>query len=125
MKSEEVIKIAVNTRYLGEQSEPEAQRFAYAYTIEITNMGEQAVKLLNRHWRITDDNNRVEEVRGDGVVGQQPEILPGQSFHYTSGAIISTAFGTMDGSYEMVGADGQRFKADIPPFLLARPHSVH
>ncbi len=119
------IKIAVNTRYLREQSEPEAQRYAFAYTIQITNCSEQVVTLLNRHWRITDDNNRVEEVRGDGVIGQQPVIHPGQSFHYTSGAIIGTEFGTMDGSYEMLGADGIRFKANIPPFLLARPHTVH
>lgn len=125
MKPNDDIKIAVNTRYLREQSEPAAQRYAFAYTIEITNCGEQTVTLLNRHWRITDDNNRVEEVRGDGVIGQQPVILPGQSFHYTSGAVIGTEFGTMDGSYEMLGADGKRFKANIPPFLLSMPHTVH
>ena len=125
MKQNDDIKIAVNTRYLDEQSEPAASRYAFAYTIEITNLGQQNVTLLNRHWRITDDNNRVEEVRGDGVVGQQPVIAPGQSFHYTSGAIIGTEFGTMDGSYEMLGADGKRFKADIPPFLLSMPHTVH
>lgn len=125
MKANEEIKIAVNSRYLSDQSEPEAQRYAFAYTIEITNCGEQTVTLLNRHWHITDDNNRVEEVRGDGVVGQQPVIHPGQSFHYTSGAIIGTEMGTMRGSYEMLGADGERFQATIPPFLLAPPHTVH
>lgn len=125
MKPSNEIKIVVNTRYLREQSEPAAQRFAFAYTIEITNCGEQTVTLLNRHWRITDDNNRVEEVRGDGVIGQQPVIHPGQSFHYTSGTVIGTEFGTMDGSYEMLGADGKRFKANIPPFLLSLPHTVH
>jgi len=125
MKPSNEIKIVVNTRYLREQSEPAAQRFAFAYSIEITNCGEQTVTLLNRHWRITDENNRVEEVRGEGVIGQQPVIHPGQSFHYTSGAVIGTEFGTMDGSYEMVGADGQRFKANIPPFLLSLPHTIH
>jgi len=125
MKQNDDIKIAVNTRYLHEQSEPDARRYAFAYTIEITNCGEQSVTLLNRHWHITDDNNRVEEVRGDGVVGQQPVIHPGQSFHYTSGAIIGTEFGSMHGSYEMLGADGERFQATIPPFLLSLPHTVH
>ena len=83
------------------------------------------MKLLNRHWRITDDNNRVEEVRGPGVVGQQPEIGPGQSFQYTSGAIIGTKTGTMQGSYELITASGDRFTAPIPAFLLAPPYTVH
>jgi ApaG protein len=125
MKTSDDIKIAVNTQFLSERSEPSAHRYAFAYTIEITNCSDQSVTLLNRHWHITDDNNRVEEVRGDGVVGQQPVIHPGQTFHYTSGAIIGTEIGTMHGSYEMLGADGARFKANIPPFLLSPPHTIH
>lgn len=119
------ISIEVNTRYLQEQSDPQASRYAFAYTIEISNAGSDTVKLLNRHWLITDDNNKVEEVRGEGVIGLQPEIHPGQSFHYTSGAIIETKFGTMHGDYEMLTANGQKIKAAIPPFLLAMPLTVH
>ena len=91
----------------------------------IENKREQAVKLLSRHWIITDDNNKVEEVRGSGVLGQQPMIAPGQVFHYTSGAVLTTGFGTMQGSYEMLSADGETFAAPIPAFLLSRPLSVH
>lgn len=126
MKTEaDTIEIAVNTRYLQEHSDPEQDRYAFAYTIDITNRGAESVKLLNRHWRITDDNDHVEEVIGEGVVGQQPEILPGQSFQYTSGAVIGTEIGTMQGSYEMLTARGETFKAAIPAFLLAPPHTVH
>ena len=119
------IEIEVNTEYLEEQSAPEKGRYAFAYTIFITNRGPERVKLMNRHWQITDENNHVEEVRGPGVVGQQPEIDPGKSFQYTSGAIIRTETGTMQGSYEMLREDGLRFEAPIPPFLLARPHTIH
>ncbi len=121
----EIIQIDVDTQYLQDQSDPGQDRYVFAYTIDITNLSEQPVKLLKRHWRITDDNNRVEEVIGEGVVGQQPEIPPGQSFQYTSGAIISTEIGTMQGSYEMLDANGDTFKAPIPAFLLAPPHTVH
>ena len=85
----------------------------------------EAVKLLNRYWHITDDNEKVDEVRGEGVIGQQPEILPGQSFHYTSGAVIETKFGSMHGDYEMQSSSGEKFTAKIPPFLLAPPLAVH
>ena len=121
----ELIEIVVKTRYLREQSDPDRNRYAFAYTIEITNLSSEVVKLLNRHWLITDDNNKVEEVIGEGVVGQQPEIQPGKTFHYTSGAIIETKFGTMEGSYEMLNANGHTFKVPIPPFLLSQPHMVH
>ncbi len=119
------IEIEVKTHYLEEQSDPDADRFAFAYTIQITNRGVETVQLLNRHWQIQDGNERVEEVSGEGVVGMQPVIDPGQSFHYTSGAIIGTDFGTMHGEYEMETAHGERFKANIPPFLLSLPHTVH
>ncbi|MEX0739848.1 MAG: Co2+/Mg2+ efflux protein ApaG [Pseudohongiella sp.] len=119
------IDISVQTQYLSEQSDPGNDRFAFAYTIGIENRGEEPVKLLSRHWFITDDNNRVEEVRGEGVVGLQPLIQPGQKFVYSSGAVLTTQFGTMQGSYELAKPDGSRFDAEIPAFLLSRPHSVH
>jgi len=125
MNNQPDIQIEVRTRYLLEQSDPEADRYAFAYTVEISNRSNEAVKLLHRYWHITDDNEKVEEVRGDGVIGQQPEILPGQTFHYTSGAVIETQFGSMRGDYEMQNANGEKFKAQIPPFLLAPPLAVH
>lgn len=119
------IDISVTTQYLQEQSDPENNRYVFAYTIGIENKREQPVKLLSRHWIITDDNDKVEEVRGSGVLGQQPLIEPGQVFHYTSGAVLTTGFGTMQGSYEMLSADGEKFAAPIPAFLLSRPLTVH
>lgn len=119
------IDISVQTQYLTEQSDPDNDRYAFAYTIGIENHSTEAVKLLSRHWIITDDNNQVEEVRGEGVVGLQPLIQPGQKFVYTSGAVLTTQFGTMQGSYTMARTDGSRFDADIPAFLLSKPHSVH
>lgn len=119
------IDISVKTQYLQEQSDPDNNRYVFAYSIDIENKGATPVKLLSRHWIITDDNDKVEEVRGSGVVGQQPLIEPGQVFHYTSGAVLTTGFGTMQGSYEMVSADGEKFAAPIPAFLLSRPLSVH
>ena len=121
----ETIKIEVNTQFLHEQSDPAKNRFVFAYSIEITNFGNESVTLLNRHWHITDDNNKIEEVSGEGVIGQQPEILPGKSFNYTSGAVLATKFGTMHGSYGMQTASGEKFKALIPTFLLSLPHTVH
>lgn len=119
------IDISVTTQYLQEQSDPDNNRYVFAYTIGIENKREQPVKLLSRHWIITDDNDKVEEVRGSGVLGQQPMIAPGQVFHYTSGAVLTTGFGTMQGSYEMLSADGETFAAPIPAFLLSRPLTVH
>lgn len=119
------IQIDVTTRYLTEQSEPTAKRFAFAYTITITNNGTSTVQLLSRHWKISDDNDQVEEVKGDGVIGKQPKIAPGEHFTYTSGAVIDTQVGTMQGSYQMCWADGIKFDAVIAPFLLAIPHTVH
>lgn len=119
------IDISVQTQYLQEQSDPDNDRYAFAYTIGIENRGAEPIKLVSRHWIITDDNDQIEEVRGPGVVGLQPMIEPGQKFVYTSGAILTTQFGTMQGSYEMLKPDGSRFDAEIPAFLLSRPHSVH
>lgn len=119
------IHIQVQTAYLPEQSNPGDSQFAFAYTITIRNLGEQPVKLLSRHWIIKDDNGKVDEVQGPGVVGLQPMIEPGQEFVYSSGAVIPTEFGTMQGSYEMQLTDGSRMQTPIPAFLLSQPNSVH
>ena len=119
------IDIKVITQYLAAQSSPDSAQYAFAYTVHITNNGELDVQLVARRWLIVDDNDEVQEVAGEGVIGQKPHISPGQSFHYTSGAMLPTPFGTMRGDYEMVTKDGERFLADIPPFLLCLPDSVH
>ena len=119
------ITIQVQTQYLAEHSSPSVPRYAFAYSISITNNGDQPVQLLRRHWIITDGNRKVEEVRGDGVVGQQPWIAPGESFHYTSGAVLETPVGTMEGSYSMQQENGDSFKALIPRFTLSKPGSLH
>ncbi|MEO0575845.1 MAG: Co2+/Mg2+ efflux protein ApaG [Pseudomonadota bacterium] len=115
------IKVAVTTNFLESQSEPDACRFVFGYTIRISNNGDQSAQLKRRHWVITDSNGKVQEVRGDGVVGAQPDLAPGEAFEYSSGAIIETPVGTMQGEYEMLGADGQAFAAPIAPFTLAVP----
>lgn len=119
------ISIQVKTQYLAEHSSPLSRRFAFAYTITITNNGDEPVQLLRRHWIITNGNRKVEEVRGDGVVGQQPWIAPQQSYHYTSGAVLETPVGTMEGSYDMQRANGDVFMALIPRFTLAKPGALH
>ncbi|HET9108699.1 MAG TPA: Co2+/Mg2+ efflux protein ApaG [Steroidobacteraceae bacterium] len=115
------IRVQVATAYLDEQSSPSEQRYVFSYTITIRNEGERAAQLLTRHWIITDANGRVKEVRGEGVVGEQPRLEPGQGFRYSSGAVLETPVGTMEGSYQMVDAEGQRFDAAIAPFRLAIP----
>ncbi len=115
------IRVEVTTSYLDEQSSPSEQRYVFSYTITIRNEGHRPAKLLTRHWIITDANGRVKEVRGEGVVGEQPHLEPGQGFRYSSGAVLETPVGTMEGSYQMVDADGQRFDAPIAPFRLAIP----
>jgi len=119
------VEIKVVTQYLAAQSSPASSQYAFAYTGHITNNGNQSVQLIARRWLIIDDNDEVQEVAGEGVIGQKPHIAPGQSFHYTSGAILQTPFGTMHGDYEMITQSGERFLADIPPFLLSLPDSVH
>jgi len=119
------IDIKVKTQYLPDRSNPSESRYAFAYTITITNQGSLAAKLLSRHWLITHSDQQQEEVRGDGVVGEQPVLSPGQSFNYTSGAVISTPVGSMHGSYQMIGEDGHHFDAPIPPFTLAVPNILH
>jgi ApaG protein len=119
------INIEVETNYLDDQSEPREQRYVFAYTITIRNEGDVPAKLLTRHWIITDANGRVQEVRGDGVVGEQPYLKPGQGFRYSSGAVIETPVGTMQGSYQMLADDGAKFDAPIPAFRLAMPGMLH
>lgn len=119
------IRISVHARYLDEQSAPVQNRYVFAYTIRIANAGSVPAKLLTRHWIITDANGRVQEVRGDGVVGEQPHLKPGEQFEYTSGAVLETAVGTMRGSYQMLADDGQRFEAPIAQFTLSIPRTVH
>jgi ApaG protein len=119
------INIEVETNYLDEQSEPREQRYVFAYTITIRNEGEVPAKLLTRHLIFTDANGRVQEVRGEGVVGEQPYLKPGQGFRYSSGAVLETPVGTMQGSYQMVGDDGAAFDAPIPAFRLAMPGMLH
>jgi ApaG protein len=119
------LQVEVETRYVEEQSEPEARRFVFAYTITMRNNGRVAAKLLTRHWLITDANGEVQEVRGEGVVGEQPHLEPGQGFRYSSGAVLETPVGTMHGSYQMLGDDGEQFDAPIPAFRLAIPGVLH
>ena len=119
------IIVQVQTRFLIEQSAPESDRYVFSYTIRIANAGTVAARLVSRHWIITDANGKVEEVRGDGVVGEQPWLRPGQDFHYTSGAVLETPVGTMRGSYHMLADDGRHFDAAIAQFTLSIPRTVH
>jgi ApaG protein len=119
------IRVSVTTAYLPEQSDAEEHRYAFAYTVTIANEGAVAAKLISRHWVITDANSKVQEVRGMGVVGEQPHLKPGESYQYTSGTILETPLGSMYGSYQMVGDDGLQFDAAIPVFTLSLPHSLH
>ena len=119
------IRVEVETAYIEEQSDPRDKRFVFSYTITIRNDGSMPARLLTRHWIITDANGNVKETRGDGVVGEQPYLKPGQGFRYSSGAVIETPVGTMQGSYQMVADDGQRFDAPIAPFRLAMPGVLH
>lgn len=119
------IVIAVETRYLSEQSDPEANRFAFAYTIHIRNSGDVPAQLLDRHWKIIDGNGKVQEVKGPGVIGEQPLINPGSTYTYTSGCLLETPVGTMEGSYGMRATDGHSFQAPIALFRLAKPNALN
>ena len=119
------IDVAVKTRYIAEQSDPDVDRYVFSYTITISNTGKLAAKLLTRHWVITDANGEVQEVHGEGVVGEQPYLRPGESFEYTSGTVMDTPVGSMKGSYQMVTDDGAAFDANIPVFTLSMPNALH
>ena len=119
------IRVTVDTVYVEDQSDPETDRYVFAYTITIENPGSITARLLNRRWIITDASGQVQEVKGEGVVGEQPILQPGGTFRYTSAAMIETPVGTMTGSYEMVADDGVRFDAEIPAFKLSAPNLLH
>ena len=118
------IRVSVDPFYLDDQSEPDDFHYVWAYHVRIENMGGETVQLLRRHLHITDSQGRSEEVRGEGVIGEQPILEPGESFEYTSGAPLSTPSGFMTGSYQMVTEDGDRFSVSIPPFSLDSPHDL-
>lgn len=119
------IAVQVETNYIENQSSPDKHRYVFSYTITICNEGSQPAKLVNRHWIITDANGKVQEVKGKGVVGEQPHLQPGETFSYTSGTILDTPVGSMQGSYDMMDNQGNHFDAEIPAFSLARPGSLH
>ena len=119
------IDVRVKTQYIDEQSDPDADRYVFSYTITIANDGDVPAKLLSRHWYITNANNEVQEVVGEGVVGEQPYLRPGEQFQYTSGTILETPVGSMHGTYQMIADDGTAFEATIPAFGLSLPNLLH
>lgn len=119
------ITVTPVSAYIPEQSDEAANRYVFAYTITITNTGEIGAQLISRHWQITDANQETQEVKGLGVVGEQPFLKPGDSFEYTSGTALATPVGVMKGSYQMMAEDGQAFDAEIPEFVLSMPRVLH
>ncbi|MBT3263200.1 MAG: Co2+/Mg2+ efflux protein ApaG [Acidiferrobacteraceae bacterium] len=119
------IDIEVETSYMADHSEPDKDRYVFAYTITLVNRGSISAKLLTRRWIITDADNRIEEVEGEGVVGEQPTLKPGEGFRYTSGTVVETPVATMHGSYKMLAEDGNTFDTDIPQFVLSAPRILH
>lgn len=119
------IKVNVDTLYVESESDPENDRYVFAYTVTIRNVGEIPAKLISRHWVIRDANGKVEEVQAEGVVGEQPHLKPGEGFQYTSGTMLQTSMGTMGGNYLMVTDEGSEFKAHIEEFLLTTPRTLH
>ena len=121
----EGIRVSVEAMYLDDRSAPESNSFAFAYQVTIANEGHGRVQLMRRHWIITDGNGEVREVEGPGVVGEQPVLDAGDAHQYTSGAVLTTPVGTMEGTYEMHGPEGRIFKAEIPRFALQKPGVLH
>jgi ApaG protein len=119
------IRVSVDTSYLPDQSNPKDHRYVFSYTITIRNEGSVPARLLARHWIITDSNGKVQEVRGEGVVGEKPHLKPGQGFRYSSGAVLETPVGVMQGEYQMVTDDGEEFDAPVAAFRLAMPGLLH
>ena len=119
------IRVSVTSTYVAGQSAPKARRYVFAYTVRISNEGTETAQLRSRHWIITDGNGKVEQVRGPGVVGEQPTLRPGENFEYTSGCVLETPRGSMHGTYQMVRADGSEFDATIAPFALLLPYSLN
>jgi ApaG protein len=125
IEKEHNITVEVETDYVEGQSEPDNERYVFSYTITIRNEGGEPAQLLSRHWLITDANGNVQEVKGEGVVGEQPHLKPGEGFQYTSGAMITTPVGSMQGSYQMITDNGDEFDTEIPVFTLAIPRTLH
>lgn len=127
MKSElsQGIVVDVDTLYVESESSPDEERYVFAYTVTIRNEGDVPARLTNRHWKIVDANGKVQDVRGEGVVGEQPHLKPGEGFQYTSGTMLETSMGTMGGTYQMITDDGKQFDACIPDFLLTAPRTLH
>ena len=119
------IKVSVETQYLEDQSDSSEDRYVFVYTVTIENRGDISAQLVARHWIITDSNQKVQEVKGEGVVGEQPHLRPGSRFSYSSGTVLETPFGTMRGSYRMIAEDGSEFDAEIKEFLLSAPRTIH
>ena len=119
------IRVTVTSQYLEERSSPSTSQYVYAYTVRIANEGDETVQLRTRHWIITDADGKVQEVRGEGVVGAQPTLKPGQAFEYTSGSVLETRFGSMHGTYQMYRESGEHFDAAIPAFTLAPPNALN
>ena len=119
------VRVHVESQFDPDRSEPSRSQWFFLYTIRISNEGTETVQLLTRHWTITDGTGKVEEIRGPGVVGKQPILKPGESFEYTSGCPLNTAFGVMEGTYQMVTAGGEHFDAKVAPFTLSEPYTVH
>lgn len=125
MSAEHDIRVQVSTAYVAEQSEAAARRYVFSYTVTIVNQGSRPAQLVSRHWIVTDADGNEQEVRGEGVVGEQPLLQPGEGFRYTSGAILETPVGSMRGSYQMVDDAGREFDTPIEPFTLAVPGTLH
>ena len=121
----EGIQVDVDTLYVESESSPDEDRYVFAYTVTIRNQGEVPARLTNRHWKIVDANGKVQDVHGEGVVGEQPHLKPGEGFQYTSGTMLETSMGTMGGTYKMITDDGEQFNATIPDFLLSAPRTLH
>jgi len=119
------IRVLAQSQYVPERSSPEHNQWFYAYTVQIRNEGQETVKLISRHWIITDANGQSQEVIGEGVVGEQPVLAPGETFQYTSACPLNTSFGTMHGTYQMVIQNGIDFDVEIAPFSLTQPHAIH
>lgn len=119
------IEVIAESLYLAEQSDVEEHRFVFAYHIRISNRGDEPVRLIGRHWIIADAENQIQEVKGKGVIGEQPRLSPGETFEYSSGTVLTTPVGTMRGSYQMQTDDGTLFEAEIPEFLLSTPRVLH
>jgi ApaG protein len=119
------VRVRVTARYVPGQSQPFQNQWYFSYTVEITNEGPETVQLVSRHWIITDAHGTLEEVKGEGVVGQQPVLEPGDSFEYTSHCALKSSSGTMHGTYQMITSDGEQFDVEIAPFVLSEPYTVH